>query len=84
MNSKRPWQHGPLRKEPSMSRAAKRPRREWQQWRTYIDFKISYYSSLSYLHMGMCSEEGGRWGERVAFYTAASNSLAAALRSAAG
>ena len=50
-------------------------------WRAYIEFKISYYVCLSYLHMGMASEETGRWGERVAFYEAASSALAVAARS---
>ena len=49
-------------------------------WRAYLEFKISYYVCLSYLHMGMASEETGRWGERVAYYDAAVTNLGIAVR----
>ena len=49
-------------------------------WRAYLEFKISYYVCLSYLHMGMASEETGRWGERVAYYEAAVKNLGIAVR----
>ena len=44
-------------------------------WRTFIEFKLQYYSSLVALHQGLASEEAGSWGERVAFYQAAATSL---------
>ena len=49
-------------------------------WRAYLEFKISYYVCLSYLHMGMASEETGRWGERVAYFEAANTALGLAVR----
>lgn len=49
-------------------------------WRIFLEFKISYYICLSYLHMGMACEETGKWGERVAYYSAASTALALAAK----
>ena len=51
-----------------------------RNWRDLMDFKVLYYSSLSSLHCGLLAEEGRRWGERVAFYMGASNSLIQAGR----
>ena len=49
-------------------------------WRSLVEFKVSYYTCLSSLHLGMGSEEAGRWGDRVAYYQAASRALNAAAK----
>ena len=54
--------------------------RQSRSWRGLMDMKVFYYSSLSYLHGGLVAEEGGRWGERVAFCQGASTSLIQAGR----
>ena len=54
--------------------------KQLKAWRTFIDFKVSYYGALGLLHCGMVSEEGQRMGERVAYYQAASDTLGLAVK----
>ena len=44
----------------------------------FVEFKLSYYNCLSYLFLGIQSEEGSKMGERVAYFSLASTHLSTA------
>ena len=54
--------------------------RQLRSWRTFLEFKVAYYTSMGALHSGMVSEETQRMGERVAWYQSASDSLVLASK----
>ncbi|XP_040578953.1 uncharacterized protein mop [Lepeophtheirus salmonis] len=44
-------------------------------WLHYVDFKMHFYTAVSFYYMGLQSEEAQKMGERVAYLEAASNAL---------
>ncbi|XP_055953488.1 tyrosine-protein phosphatase non-receptor type 23-like [Argiope bruennichi] len=53
-------------------------------WKKFIEFKMSYYTSISHLYMGNQAEENEKWGERVAWFQSAYDHLTEAFKSAKG
>ena len=46
----------------------------------YCEFKMVYYSSVSYLYMGIQSEENQQMGERITYFEKASELLTNAAK----
>lgn len=52
----------------------------YKGWKKFIDFKMSYYTSISHLYMGNQAEENEKWGERVAWFQSAYDHLTEAFK----
>ncbi|CAL1279998.1 unnamed protein product [Larinioides sclopetarius] len=53
-------------------------------WKKFIEFKMSYYTSISHLYMGNQAEENEKWGERVAWFQSAFDQLSEAFKISKG
>ncbi|KAG8194991.1 hypothetical protein JTE90_008169 [Oedothorax gibbosus] len=52
----------------------------FKTWKKFIEFKMSYYMSISHLYMGNQAEENQKWGERVAWFQSAYDHLTEAFK----
>ncbi|GFY45174.1 tyrosine-protein phosphatase non-receptor type 23 [Trichonephila inaurata madagascariensis] len=52
----------------------------FKSWKKFIEFKMSYYTSISHLYMGNQAEENEKWGERVAWFQSAFDHLSEAFK----
>lgn len=52
----------------------------FKSWKKFVEFKISYYGSISHLYMGNQAEEQQKMGDRVAWYQSALDKLDEAIK----
>ncbi|XP_023224136.1 tyrosine-protein phosphatase non-receptor type 23-like [Centruroides sculpturatus] len=52
----------------------------FKSWKKFVEFKISYYGSISHLYMGNQAEEQQKMGDRVAWYQSAFDKLEEAIK----
>ncbi|ESP04237.1 hypothetical protein LOTGIDRAFT_136485 [Lottia gigantea] len=56
--------------------------RSFKEWRKRMEYKVSFYQCIMYYYTGKESEEKSKWGETLAYYTAAHEKLQESMKAA--